>query len=340
LSNKNEDYEESSKLADTILNRFPGLILSYTPIFKKVIKFESKDTWIVNPSSISHTIQTQLKTWEKYSPETCVSFSSGTPVLGGKPYCYEYKSACESSGFSSRIPGTIFVKKLTADLEIIETQATSYDEAKLSFALLNDVTSYVGTDVISENLFNACATISSLGISFDSDTLSEVPPYTESPSWSSGYVSVATPEYFKEECIDKMLSPSEKEKLLTLSGRYPKNWPLSSWKKGFVEREGRCQKAALYFCKHTYSIKGTTILSYLTVGCETREVTANDARNDMRSLETEAQRLTHTYLVDTIEACDAAEKYGYYWPYRPAELSSECIKKKKEEELQKRKPKK
>jgi hypothetical protein len=105
---------------------------------------------------------------------------------------------------------------------------------------------------------------------------------------------------------------------------YPDDKKISSYYKRYSDWSKACQDAVERNCYNVDIIKNTVILSYTTIGCDVRDVTDTDVKNDMLGMHTEAEKLRHSTLLDTLELCQSANDAGYYWSYVKPIVSDSC----------------
>jgi len=133
-----------------------------------------------------------------------------------------------------------------------------------------------------------------------------------------------TPDLFVEQCINNMANTSYIDNLHEILKNWNDGGLLESKNKIPLENKMHCRKSAKFLCDNVYEVKGTFILSYSTVGCTIRDVTKEDVEADMQWIDTNAAKVNHSTMIDTLEACRQARENGYFWLYKKPALSKEC----------------
>jgi hypothetical protein len=100
--------------------------------------------------------------------------------------------------------------------------------------------------------------------------------------------------------------------------------------------EDNCGIAAAKKCKNAYIVRKEVILSYPTAGCQIRDVTKKDVENDIKYLETNADKLNQSTLLDRIDFCQAASDKGYSWWYQKPALDNSCVENKPKKKSKKK----
>src|SRR6185369_952847 len=89
--------------------------------------------------------------------------------------------------------------------------------------------------------------------------------------------------------------------------------------------QSNCTKWAGLYCSNTYVVRNEIIMSYPTTGCQIRDVTKADVENDIKYImDTNAEKLNHSTLLDKIEFCQAVSDKGYKWGYDKPSLGDSC----------------
>ncbi len=313
-----------SKAFSVLCEKFPSLLLSGFPPFDgKGTTFEDKQGLIVGISTISKKIDIQMAILEKLSPDKCLITSSTSFSLNANGT--RFVGLLEKCGIQSRGDGKLFKNKLTDEVTIIEDEIESVD--KFLGPSYNKL-EYDALQIWFGNLFYAGVTFSSLGIAFGSNTF-DYDFTSTGPKWSEISFIPYSEEYFRDNCMDIFPSSEQRREFHLLSEKYSDQVPLNLWKMGLDEREVNCRKGIQNLCGNTYAIKGTRIYAYGTIGCKIREVTVNDVQNDLLSFPTEAEKLNHSKIIDTIRFCDEANNAGFSWYFVEPVLNNECKDKKR-----------
>lgn len=114
--------------------------------------------------------------------------------------------------------------------------------------------------------------------------------------------------------------------MLGLWFQFPEHWLIKKYYDDYEKWEPACNGAAQAICKNTYIIKEQIIFTYPTVACKNREVTREDIENDIFLLDSNAEKLKHSTLLDEIEICQKAHNSDFYWSYEEPKASDKCKK--------------
>jgi tetratricopeptide (TPR) repeat protein len=96
----------------------------------------------------------------------------------------------------------------------------------------------------------------------------------------------------------------------TSSGRTLKDWDAR------LTRHFDACRRVLEQCTPVRFRQDIPILSYITVDCMVRDVTADDVKDDIRAMSTQAEKLDHSSLADTLGLCADARSKGWWWQYK------------------------
>jgi len=138
-------------------------------------------------------------------------------------------------------------------------------------------------------------------------------------------------EALQKSCAAVAAKAELNDRLFDLTRRFPKDFWVKTLGEHQTTWRNRCQSIAQNTCSRIYTVKDRAIMSYVTVACNVRNVTANDVRKDVEDWAeagiTEADRIEHAQWADVIEACEQASAAGFYWRYNEPSIKG-CKKKK------------
>jgi hypothetical protein len=311
--------------ADGVAAAYPAAYLfSLEPFDAVEPAFDEKKLTRNDRDLVERAIVQRVTLLDHLAPERCVTISTLTFQAALAPQGKILTRLCEGNGLNSRQPGILFDRELTADVEMIERVVDSPERfwrevnrdgryERLAPAVRDAV------ELWFENLYNAGAAISSLGIAFGSHSFVN---YAE-PGWVGAWTPSSAAEHPRVLCIDAMPPPDQQSRLLRLAKEYRNQPPLNYWKENLELKKRICAGRVRRSCANTRSAKEGRVYSFQSVGCQIRDVTRIDVKAEMKLMD-DRLRLRHARILESLDFCDDAERAGYEWAYARPTLSGRC----------------
>lgn len=327
LSNKKSKKVDSKKISeiyDQMHSDLPGYLIVNNLLVNDSYYgagFSKKDNYVTNEGELTKIVEKGIQKIQATSPESCFDFS--LKKYKGGAACESYRQdTCRAFSYGGSSDLGLYVQEVDFDIKITKFPLERFDDANAP-----RLASFVNS-LVAEDGFHFCKTLSLAGIEFKPASFANVSieiPEVIKPT----FFPPISPEELKK-CIEELPKKDWLVRLETTIDEVGGKYPLNLWKELFLERKAECEKGANYVCQNVSEVKGVAILSYLTVGCEVRDVTLNDIKRDIKNWtysKTEAERLLHSELGDIIEVCQFASANGYSWKYKPVLVPKNCHKK-------------
>ncbi len=311
LTNAFSQWIETSKELSTEYADVVELHL-FTEINNRLSKIKEHQKHINNAEVITAIDQVQNKF--NIRADTCVKDTTYIK----SPVCDEHKYYCQHDSLFGVENMRLYVDRITPNYEIERFFINRVDE--YVYGSFDNFQKSANT-VRFQILF--CGLLSTTTITMSPADINAVRVNSEilnlKPYVYSG-------EQFKDDCIEKKPSEIIVANMQSLLSHYPNNFSLKLDNDRYNTWIRNCSAIVRDYCTNTYIIRNTAILSYPTVGCEVRDVTETDIKSDMLLFSTDAEKLNHSTLLDTIDLCQKAYEDGYRWGYIKPAVPSACKK--------------
>jgi len=303
-------YSEKQKnLSDSLYDRY-GLALVVSSIHFPDFNVEKES----------------LRKIEKVMGDTISVYRDTSNCFNHKTYsgsktCNDFKKICRNYGSDN---GDMYYYELTKELELKKIDVSENDP---DLSNIEDIESSKGVDFFLKDTYQFCRLLSLTSSPFSPDSIrneSEMAFLFIEDFYGSS--SINTPSRLQKICIDGKPSEQRVERLLDLESKFPENWTIKNYYAAYIKWEPACNAAAQQTCKNTYVVKDQIILTYETVACKNREVAKEDIENDIRWMDSHADKLNHSILLDKIDICQKANDNGFFWFYEDPKVSQECKK--------------
>ena len=299
--------EKRDALENSLIEKYGISILIPTLHFENFrIAKESKEK---SEKVLNDTISRYIDTLDCFEQKT----------YSGSKSCEDFTKSCGNYGSDN---GDMYYYELTNELELKKIDVSeidtnlferSYKPLKGEDTFLRDTYQFCRLLSLTSSPFspNSIRKESGIGLHFIEGFYGSVIPY---------------PSIFQKRCIDGKPSEQRVERLLALKFQFPENWTIKKYYDDYEKWQSACEKTAQKICKNTYVIKDQIILTYSTVACKNREVTKEDIESDIRSFDSNAEKLKHSTLFDEIDLCQKAHDNGFSWLYEEPTPSDKCKK--------------
>jgi hypothetical protein len=236
---------------------------------------------------------------------------------GGKT-CEEFRK-CSQYGSHG---GDMYYYELSDDLELKEVDVSEDDSRWLDLKDGEGKGFEKGFTVRLKDFYFYCRLLAMSADPFTPQDIGKAPELGS--RFIEGFYGYAFASSFRKICIDSKPSEEKVFSLLKLVDEYPDVWILKKYNDEYKKWQAECKKAAQELCKDTYVIKDRVIITYETVGCALRDVTNEDVENDIKWMSTEAEKLKHSTLLDSVNICQQAHDNNFFWNYKKPALSGKC----------------
>ncbi len=243
-------------------------------------------------------------------------------AYSGTKNCESFRKFCVNYGSDN---GNMYYYELTEDLGLKEIDVSEGDQRLLESKgtdIHKDIKTYL------EHSYQFCRLLAMTASPFSPRRITK-----NNAGFSlikNFYGSVSPfPTSFKNTCIDNKPGEYTVSRLYDLKEQYADEWIFKEFSKQYEKWQSECEKAAQQICKESCVIKDKVILAYETVSCTIREVTKEDVENDIALIDSHANKLKHSTLLDTIDICQQAYDNGFFWGFKKPELSEKCKEEKK-----------
>jgi len=295
----NKYMEKYNKLNNSFFGKFGTVLRS---IWLHFPKFSMEK----EPQKLDEVIKVIISLYK----DTLTCFDNN--AYSGTINCESLKKLCVNYGSDD---GNMYYYELTKDLELHKVDVSA------------NYPSWFGqdniTDVVLKDNFYFCRILTMTASPFSPEKIAQ-----NQAGFSfieNFYGSVLPyPEIFKKICINKKPSEQIVLRLFELQTQYPNESNLKRFSEQYEKWQSECGKATQKICAESYVIKDKVILAYETVGCTIREVTKEDVESDIRLMDSHADKLKHSTLLDSIDICQQANDEGFFWYYVKLELSKKC----------------
>ncbi|MBI1910864.1 MAG: hypothetical protein HYS21_02570 [Deltaproteobacteria bacterium] len=233
--------------------------------------------------------------------------------------CNDFKKICSNYGSEN---GDMYYYELNKDIELKKIDVSEADPDLINTADIK------GATVFFNDMYQFCRLITITTSSPFSPLSIKKNDSEMDPYFIKDFHGSILPfrESFEKICINEKPSEQRIKRLLDLKSRFPENWRVNEYYSDYEKWKPACNKAAQNTCKNTYIIKDKIILTYPTVACTNREVTREDIENDISLMESNADKLKHSTLLDEIDTCQKAHNNGFFWFYEEPTSSDKCKK--------------
>lgn len=279
----------------------------------------SQQKFTTDRRKLSSVIDKWIKKYSENKFEAC--FKDKTYV--NTPACEELKTSCSKKWLYGLENKFLYYNKVTPEFEISSVYIADpiSDDPKHKNAKLDIDDQY-------ELLF--CGLIS-----FTDEIFSPAGIDTMAMASTNNIMKLSSFVYPSEDslsklCIDDAPSRNIVNNLIDLYLRYPTDYTIKWNYDHYIKWQSQCNSVVQSVCQDSYVIKDTVVLTYITVACEARDVTEKDVKNDVPWMPTEAEKLKHSTLLDTLDVCHKAYLKGYSWRYLKPMVPSDCKAKKKQ----------
>ncbi|MBZ0221268.1 MAG: hypothetical protein K8I01_12655 [Candidatus Methylomirabilis sp.] len=235
--------------------------------------------------------------------------------------CENFKQMCGNYGSDN---GDMYYYELTKELELKKIDVSENDadlyqkEADLNIK---------GANTVLKDTYQFCRLLSLTSSPFSPTSIRKDENGMDflfiKDFWGTVWPDPST---FQKICFDAKPSEQRVKRLHELKSQFPNHWTIQRYYDDYKKWWPACRETAADLCKNTYTIKDQIILSYPTVACKNREVTREDIENDLRMIDSKAEKLKHSTLLDEIDACQKAHDSGLFWRYEEPILSDKCKK--------------
>lgn len=245
----------------------------------------------------------------------------GQKTYMGSQACENFKKVCGNYGSDNE---DMYYYELTKELELRKIDVSDNDPELYE---KNEKLNLSGVNTVLRDTYQFCRLLSQTASPFPPISIRKEEAgmdfYFIKNFWGTVWPDPAT---FREICFDAKPSQERVNRLTELKSQFPNHWTIERYYGDYIKWWPACREAAAELCKHTYIIKGQIILTYPTVACKNREVTREDIENDLRMIDSNAEKLKHSTLLDEIDACQKAHDSGLFWRYEEPVPSDNCKK--------------
>lgn len=245
----------------------------------------------------------------------------GQKTYFGSQTCENFKKVCGNYGSDN---GDMYYYELTKELELKKIDVSDNDpelykkKEKLNLS---------GVNTFLKDTYQFCKLLSQTASPFFPTSIRKEEAGIDN-QFIEGFSGKVYPFFFQKVCIDGKPSAQREKRLLELKLQFPEHWRIKRYYADYEKWFPACNETAENFCKHSYVIKDQIIFTYETVACKNREVTREDIETDIRLMDSNADKLKHSTLLDKIDLCQKAHDNGFFWLYEEPTPSDECKKEK------------
>ncbi len=302
---------DRATLYNTFKQDFP--ILSGINLFD--LNNKGGSAYIIDPGTISDVLNEQIDIYKKSGADACFSNKSYVETKE----CDIFKNYCSDIWGYGIENGKLYYKEFDGNYEVVDMSVESL-ETDTRYDLNSDIELLNGPLIRNKDSQLFCKLLS-----YSSEPLKpkfvghHFDPFRDIP-----YEIDPAPKAIDARCIK--IQPTEKavDNLIRYHETYPEDHSASIALNKYERWVKTCQHEVENLCKNTSVARERVTVSYVTDDCKIRDATDQDLKKDMRSFDTEAQRLHYAALLDVMEVCQKASNADYYWDYERPVLDDEC----------------
>lgn len=233
--------------------------------------------------------------------------------------CENFKKVCGNYGSDN---GDMYYYELTKELELKKIDVSENDTELYE---KSEELNLSGVNTVLKDTYQFCRLLSQAASPFSPTSIRKEEAGIDI-QFIEGFSGKVYPFFFQKVCIDGKPSAQRENRLLELKSQFPEHWRIKRYYADYEKWFPACNEAAEKFCKHSYVIKDQIIFTYETVACKNREVTREDIETDIRIMDSNAEKLKHSTLLEKIDLCQKVHDNGFFWLYEEPTPSDECKK--------------